>query len=464
MDARAIPLLIAACFTLATVSSAPLTGSTSSGVIYVDGTNDGFEDGTREHPYNTIQEGIDAASPGNTVLVAAGTYYEHITMKPGVIIKGAGPEVTTIDGSGSGRVVTGADDSTLEGFTITGGGHQTSGGGVYCSGTSPNITNNVITGNETGVVVLHGSNPRISNNFIVRNGGGVYINFSSSPTLVNNVVARNFNGIFIDHSSSPVITNNTIVYNEYSFAILNYYFAGSPVITNNIIAYNQAGVVAFYKARAIVTYSNIWGNRIDYIGFFDYLYLDPEHENDPTVWLHNISADPRFVDPANDDFRLREDSPCIDAGTNDAPGLPETDLDGNPRSVDGDVDGVERVDMGAFEYPAPVIRATIDLDPDTLNLRSGGRWITCYIELPEGHDVADIDISTVRLEGEVQAEARPTQVGDSDDDEIPDLMVKFDRSAVQGLLEVGDVELTVTGTVGLVNFQGSDTARVITSE
>jgi hypothetical protein len=144
--------------------------------------------------------------------------------------------------------------------------------------------------------------------------------------------------------------------------------------------------------------------------------------------------------------------------------LPETDLDGNPRSVDGDGDGVERVDMGAFEYPAPVIRATIDLDPDTLNLRSGGRWITCYIELPEGHDVAEIDVSTVRLEGEVQAETRPTQVGDSDEDGIPDLMVKFDRSAVQGLLEVGDVELTVTGTVGSVDFQGSDTVRVITSK
>jgi len=44
-------------------------------------------------------------------------------------------------------------------------------------------------------------------------------------------------------------------------------------------------------------------------------------------------------------------SPCIDTGSNDA--VPEdvtTDLDGNPRIVDGDGDSVATVDMGAYEY------------------------------------------------------------------------------------------------------------------
>lgn len=114
-----------------------------------------------------------------------------------------------------------------------------------------------------------------------------------------------------------------------------------------------------------------------------------------------------------------------------------------------------------------VTPATIDIDPDTLNLKSKGRWITAYIELPGGYDVNEIIISTVALEGDVlmegilSAEPRPTEVGDHDHDSVPDLMVKFDRAAVQNLVSVGDVELTVIGRWSMVPFRGSDTIRVI---
>jgi hypothetical protein len=46
---------------------------------------------------------------------------------------------------------------------------------------------------------------------------------------------------------------------------------------------------------------------------------------------------------------------------------------------------------------APAIPATVDIDPDTLNLKSKGKWITCYIELPDGYSVEDIDIDSVTL-------------------------------------------------------------------
>ena len=114
-------------------------------------------------------------------------------------------------------------------------------------------------------------------------------------------------------------------------------------------------------------------------------------------------------------------------------------------------------------YQATSVSATIDMDPDTLNLKSKGKLITAYVELPEGYDVADIDVSTILLEDTISAEAHPTEIRDYDDDGFADLMVKFDRSAVQGILEVGDeVEITVTGelTDGTV-FEGSDTIRVI---
>ncbi len=58
----------------------------------------------------------------------------------------------------------------------------------------------------------------------------------------------------------------------------------------------------------------------------------------------NIDTDPGFVNPRKEYFRLGKDSPCINAGNNDAANLPQTDLAGKPRIND------LIVDMGAYEY------------------------------------------------------------------------------------------------------------------
>jgi sulfatase modifying factor 1 len=63
----------------------------------------------------------------------------------------------------------------------------------------------------------------------------------------------------------------------------------------------------------------------------------------------NITNEPAFVDPANGDFHLRPGSPCIDAGT-DLSTVVTNDLDGNPRPLDGNGDGIVAFDMGAYEF------------------------------------------------------------------------------------------------------------------
>jgi len=78
----------------------------------------------------------------------------------------------------------------------------------------------------------------------------------------------------------------------------------------------------------------------------------------------------------------------------------------------------------------PAITATVDIAPKSLNLKGKGRWITAHIELPEGYNVSDIDVSTIMLNDTIPAEPRPVAIGDYDNDSVPDLMVKFDRSAV----------------------------------
>jgi signal peptidase I len=122
--------------------------------------------------------------------------------------------------------------------------------------------------------------------------------------------------------------------------------------------------------------------------------------------------------------------------------------------------------------------ATVEIHPETLNVRSGGRWMTAYIELPEDYDVNDIDVATVHLclgqvaacpeDTSIPAAAYPSGVGDHDGATIADLMLKFDRQALIGLLggQTGDIAMTVTGAVNPPGqpFAGSDTIRVIDRE
>jgi len=120
---------------------------------------------------------------------------------------------------------------------------------------------------------------------------------------------------------------------------------------------------------------------------------------------------------------------------------------------------------------APVITATVDIDPDTLNLRSKGLFVTAYIELPEGHDVADVDIATVVLAGvPAVSDARygfVTDPGsfltDHDADGIHERLVRFDRSLTGASAGPGGkTQLTLSGmlTDG-TRFEGSDTITVV---
>jgi len=79
------------------------------------------------------------------------------------------------------------------------------------------------------------------------------------------------------------------------------------------------------------------------------------------------------------------------------------------------------------------ITATIDIDPDRLNLLSNGQWITsyAYIELPEGFGLNDINVSSIMLNNSIPVDlSAPATIGDYDNDGIPDLMAKFDRAEV----------------------------------
>ncbi|MBT5382164.1 MAG: DUF1565 domain-containing protein [Phycisphaerae bacterium] len=159
--------------------------------------------------YTTIQAAVDAASNGDEILVAPGTYTgtgdEVVdTLGKAITIKASGtPEETIIDGEGARRVVQCAGgegaDTIIEGFTITGGSADYNGGGIYCYNSSPTITDCTISGNTAdyggGIYCNYYSSATItgctiSGNTATNSGGGIFC-WGGSPTLTDTVVCEN---------------------------------------------------------------------------------------------------------------------------------------------------------------------------------------------------------------------------------------------------------------------------------
>lgn len=128
--------------------------------------------------------------------------------------------------------------------------------------------------------------------------------------------------------------------------------------------------------------------------------------------------------------------------------------------------------------PGNTLAACLDIDPGTLNLRSKGRWVTAYIQLPIGYSAADINASTILLNGTVtpildpkyEFVTNPTEyLVDHDDDGITERMVKFDRTTIQSFIyDSGfrncDIALTITGKLlDETLLEGTDTITIITN-
>ena len=317
--------------------------------------------------YPTIQEGIDAAQNGDTVLVAPGVYVEIIAVenKNILLTSEQGPEITSIQGN----ITFGENVDTtcvFRGFTVIGQPDNTL-PLIHCSYGSPTLIGNVITNccpNQLGRgIYLEWSGARVEDNIIMNNitsynGAGIGVSYST-PLIAGNLIINNragidFNvarggGIYIQNSEI-ILERNVVAHNRarYLFDIGGGICVGGSYLelTNCTIANNAVETVHYpregYGGGITIGSSDVFIKNS--IFWENYATSNPDI-NGPAVVTYsdigqgyqgegNISSDPLFVDAENNDYHLFPGSPCIDTGDPNSPLDPDS----------------TRADMGAYFF------------------------------------------------------------------------------------------------------------------
>jgi predicted outer membrane repeat protein len=314
-----------------------LTGNTFSGNsgYYNGGVNCGspatFADNTFSGNSGAYVGGVNCGSPatfaGNTFSGNSGSWYGGAVLCNASGTLSGNTFSNNFTSSGDGGGVTCSGPAVLSGNTFSNNSSGANGGGVYC-GSDATLTGNKFTENTAGAgggLYLTGPTFTLLDNLVVNNsqtsasdnGGGIWVNASATLDMINNTVVGNTSaagGGVAFHVSGLV-------------EVLNVY--------NNIIISNSAsgygGDVWMGGTGQMKSFVN--NDAHDMFGIWD-------------IVENLLDVDPEFVDPAHGDYHLRNTSLCVNAGTNGAPALPATDLDGSPRIAGG------TVDLGAYEFGA----------------------------------------------------------------------------------------------------------------
>ena len=343
---------------------------------------------------------LDGNADGSVVTFASGE-------GRGSVIDGFTIRNGDADFEGGGIIIGGASP-TIRNNTIT-ANRASSGAGIAAAGSGALIERNVITANVSsgggggGIYLRHGSTVVVRENTITNNtgsawGGGIDLFAADAPTIERNLIAGNSatssgGGIDIVNEANATIVGNVIVRNSTSRQGGGIYLSPPDsrrgvLMVNNTIADNQSpsgsglmldgfmgdatilnNAIVASAGQAAVQCGNFGGVQNPTLRHNNvYSATGPEYAGfcaDHTGVFGNISADPQFVDPSADNFHLQLGSPNVDAGDDQASGMPAVDIDGHLRILDGDRDGLPRVDIGADEAGAtPPVDAANDFTGD----------------------------------------------------------------------------------------------------
>ncbi len=223
--------------------------------------------GTQNQPFCHVMDAVNAASDGDTIHIAPGTYLENVVLEKDLTLIGTGgQELTILDGMASGSVVrVGAADVSLTGLTLTNGsgtvrGFAVSGGGLFAYGVQyyydlPRValTSCTVTGNS-----VHGTGT------VTATGGGVYF-YGDALTITDSTVSANAvqgvyafgGGMWAYGDQRSTLTSTTISGNTCEASGAYAYSAGGGIgggrltLTSSTVSDNLCASVGTIAATAL---------------------------------------------------------------------------------------------------------------------------------------------------------------------------------------------------------------------
>ena len=347
------------------------------------------------------------------VEVLPGTYSDNVTIgQQRHVFSAAGAGTTMIVSALDDHVVTMAANSSLHGFTLSGGSANL-GGGIYASPVAVIIRANIIYGNQALFDPL-----TVNSGY----GGGVYIysqGSSSTPTRIedneihHNSAAWGAAAVISDYSYAVLVGNrihdnlasnsstNGSILNQalgggvflseyaYAYCINNVFYANQALdgkgggiyagfnnaVMNNTVVNNMAAAGSGVSATALLIGNIIWNNQpveqsIDAVLQMHYSIVNGGFSDG----VGNLGEDPQFVGGGSNDYQLLKTSPAIDTGSRaacdatnpvtrciDAAVLQQAidnhihinrDAAGRDRGLDGDAQGAITTDLSDYDIGA----------------------------------------------------------------------------------------------------------------
>ena len=188
------------------------------------------------------------------------------------------------------------------------------------------------------------------------NGGGLYLirsndwECSISNSLFTNNTSEHFGGGLAISDSSPLVSNLTVV-NNHSIGVncggIFFYQYSRPIVRNCIVFGNT-------NEAPLEEPVQIWSWTYDdyapefYNCLVQYGFENISNHDVITVYESCLDENPLFIDPENENYRIGNDSPCLDSGLTQADDFNHVDLDKNPRVWN------DLIDLGAYEYATSI--------------------------------------------------------------------------------------------------------------
>jgi parallel beta-helix repeat protein len=255
-------VLLVACF----------VGSASAKMWYVD------DEGIAAN-FTRIQDAIDNATTGDTIIVRAGTYAENIDVDKSLTIQSLnGVESTIIQAANSSDHIfdVTADYVTITGFTVR---NATLKSGLYLQRYVEHCTicDNKALNNEYGIFLdRFSTNNTIIRNIVSNNKGGIRSEYSSNNTVIANIISCNRWGIHLYYSDYTAVMNNTVANNTgtsvYSSGIYVYPYSDNNTIAGNIVRDNKNGIYVWKSKDNTITANTVTTNTYG-------LYLKSSSDN-----------------------------------------------------------------------------------------------------------------------------------------------------------------------------------------